>query len=440
MFVRFLFILFCLFFFYLAEKKIIWAIAFICAFLPSYLIRGRLLLFSIPLTLLEIMILILFFVWLHQTIRDRLSFRKIPLVWLISIIVWLVVATIALFVSPDLRAAAGRWKAYFIEPILFLVVLFNVVKTKQDRRLIFIALGLSAFYLSLGAIYQYITGQGMISLEAWPNQLVRRATSFFSDPNFLGLYLGPVVILIVGQLIEQFNKKQKKQFWLIVYYSVIIILSLLAIIFARSEGALAGVIIGLILLGLYWRVSRRWVIIALIICSIFIIVLTPVRSFLWQKVTLRDFSGQIRLRIWRETAIMLSERPLFGAGLAGYPIVMQQYHQPFYSQQLPLVLDIQPFPHNLLLSVWSELGILGLLIFIIIIIRIFQTGISTLKKTKNNKLGIISLLVAMITILIHGLVDTPYFKNDLSVLFWIIIGLGMVISCTKKQGEVAESG
>ena len=29
----------------------------------------------------------------------------------------------------------------------------------------------------------------------------------------------------------------------------------------------------------------------------------------------------------------------------------------------------------------------------------------------------------MTVLLIHGLVDVPYFKNDLAVLFWIIIGL-----------------
>jgi len=33
---------------------------------------------------------------------------------------------------------------------------------------------------------------------------------------------------------------------------------------------------------------------------------------------------------------------------------------------------------------------------------------------------------AMVVLLVHGLVDTPYFKNDLSVLFWLIIGLGII--------------
>jgi len=29
----------------------------------------------------------------------------------------------------------------------------------------------------------------------------------------------------------------------------------------------------------------------------------------------------------------------------------------------------------------------------------------------------------MFVILIHGLVDVPYFKNDLAILFWLIFGI-----------------
>ena len=37
----------------------------------------------------------------------------------------------------------------------------------------------------------------------------------------------------------------------------------------------------------------------------------------------------------------------------------------------------------------------------------------------------------MIYILAHGLVDTTYWKNDLSVVFWIIIGLMVVVKNDK---------
>jgi hypothetical protein len=35
-------------------------------------------------------------------------------------------------------------------------------------------------------------------------------------------------------------------------------------------------------------------------------------------------------------------------------------------------------------------------------------------------------MAAMVAIIIYGLVDVPYFKNDLSVLFWTILGLAEI--------------
>ncbi|MFN3301860.1 MAG: O-antigen ligase family protein, partial [Patescibacteria group bacterium] len=93
--------------------------------------------------------------------------------------------------------------------------------------------------------------------------------------------------------------------------------------------------------------------------------------------------------------------------------------------------ETHPYPHNLFLAIWTELGIFGLIVFLFILFQFFKSGlqklkIENLKTIKNNNLLIISILSAMVTILIHGLVDTPYFKNDLSVLFWLIVGLIMM--------------
>ena len=39
-------------------------------------------------------------------------------------------------------------------------------------------------------------------------------------------------------------------------------------------------------------------------------------------------------------------------------------------------------------------------------------------------------------ILVHGLVDVPYFKNDLSVSWWILFGLSIVLLKNKKEIEI----
>ena len=103
-----------------------------------------------------------------------------------------------MFVGPELRAAAGMWKAYFIEPILFLVVLVMTIK-KQDLNKIWGALAVSVLVLAMVAIYQKVTGQ-LINNEFWAAAATRRVMSVFEYPNALALYLSPIIVILAGKL------------------------------------------------------------------------------------------------------------------------------------------------------------------------------------------------------------------------------------------------
>ena len=111
-------------------------------------------------TVLEGMILIVFLTWLVKKVKSEIrnpphppfdkggkegfiqisNFRKyfsVSLFLCLFVSLFLLSATIGMFVSPNLRAgtlsvpiatlsvAAGVWKAYFIEPILFFIVLIS---------------------------------------------------------------------------------------------------------------------------------------------------------------------------------------------------------------------------------------------------------------------------------------------------------------------------
>ncbi|PIS07344.1 hypothetical protein COT78_04275, partial [Candidatus Berkelbacteria bacterium CG10_big_fil_rev_8_21_14_0_10_43_13] len=47
--------------------------------------------------------------------------------------------------------------------------------------------------------------------------------------------------------------------------------------------------------------------------------------------------------------------------------------------------------------------------------------------SRRSELIPVCLMMAMAAILIHGLFDTTYFKNDLSSIFWLIIALAEVL-------------
>ena len=68
---------------------------------------------------------------------------------------------------------------------------------------------------------------------------------------------------------------------------------------------------------------------------------------------------------------------------------------------------------------------MGFLAFVWLLVIFYQTGRERLKEANNDWAKI--MLVAMTALILQGLVDTPYFKNDLSLIFWLIFGFMIIL-------------
>lgn len=216
------------------------------------------------------------------------------------------------------------------------------------------------------------------------------------------------------------------------------LLSILAIAFAKSTGAIVALAaVAPVFVASMWRArggrkeeaSRRrmsaWpaaIVVAWIALSLFLTAWLPYQGErhwgppLVQKLAFQTWSGSVRLSQYRETWALLRDHPIRGAGLAGYPQAIAPYHED------PRV-EIFLYPHNVLLAVWVELGLAGLLVFLVMLYQFFRTVLTAygLRLTAAS-------IAAMLVLLIHGLVDVPYFKNDLALLFWVIIAIAVVLS------------
>jgi len=128
--------IFALLFLGLALWRLDRAILLTLAALPAYLIRFKIL--FLPSTFLEVMILIAFAVWffkffapsLKTFFQDKTKRLNYPFKW--EIILLIIIAFIAAGVSHFSSNALGIWKAYFFEPILVFILIFNVFKEKKD--------------------------------------------------------------------------------------------------------------------------------------------------------------------------------------------------------------------------------------------------------------------------------------------------------------------
>ena len=453
-----------IFFLILALVRLDLAIMAIIIGLPSYLIRFQIL--GIPFSFLEAMILISFAVWFFgqalPELKNWLKKRKerIPYPFSCEIIALIIISFISVAIANFSSQSLGIWKAYFFEPVLLYILILNVFKTKKDLSKIFWSLLISAAGVAAVAIYQKISGQFIFN-DFWAQAETRRVVSWFGYPNAVGLYLAPLTILFTGWFFSLPLKQNLIKSIGKIFLLLTIIASLLSIYFAHSEGALIGLAAGLFVFGLLAGRKQRivtFIFAALLIGGVFI---SPqLKDYTSVKFSLNDLSGQIRQRQWKETLNMLSgTKFISGTGLNQYQEAIKPYHQEgifFNSDNIPNFdeelrnsaelrakywqpVEIYLYPHNIFLNFWSELGLLGALLFSWLILKYlftsFKLSIKYLKEKKTDRYICLGLMCAMIVIVVHGLVDVPYFKNDLSVMFFILLALLGILNLNEKNNK-----
>ncbi|MFH0818413.1 MAG: O-antigen ligase family protein [Patescibacteria group bacterium] len=354
--------------------------------LPVYLIRFSI--FQIPFTFLEVLILLLFIIFLiHFKAKFSLGSYKY------IILSFILISLFASINAVDQIKAFGLFKAYIIEPILFFIVLINV---RPNFSKVIKSLGMGALFVSLIGLIQYIFGYGIPS--PWNIRGAEfRITSVFEYPNAVGLYLTPIIILFLGNII--LLKKDK-------YFSLsVIIFSVFSIAVAATQGAVVAVLMALFFLGFFTK-YKKYFISLFIVCIVISLIVPGIREIILFK----DTSGDVRLALWQGTVNLIKDRPLIGAGLASFPEIYAEY-------KLDKHVELLLYPHNIFLNFWVEFGLLGLIWLFWVLINFFKTCFKYYKPIT------ITLCATMIGILIYGLVDVPYFKNDLATIFWTILGL-----------------
>jgi O-antigen ligase len=415
-------------FIFLSYRKILWGLGAVIVLLPSYLWRFDIL--GLPSTFLELSILSLFVIWLvkekkYKQINFSLKSKSYnpvsrPLKYLISL--WILVSMLALLINFSF-STLGLWRAYFLEPLMFFLIFVYTVRDKKDWQVIINSFGLLLAWLFAVAMYQNFTDWNYISAYNFPN--VKRLTGPFAYPNALSLLTAPLTAFFAGLWIYN---KQKIANW---HYLLVFIFGLILAITAVSQGAILAIVISVVLALISSlasssrRVAKkvRKLGIALIILSLIASLFILFKIDFNPELNLQSSSLDIRFNQWQETGHLLANNFLLGTGLGGYQESLETYHQTEW-------LEIYLYPHNIFLNFWTELGLLGLIVFTSLIIYIILL-LKNIFKAKNNLAW--PLLMMWLTWFVHGLVDVPYFKNDLSVLFFVFLALTFLISKHKSD-------
>ncbi|MBI5753602.1 O-antigen ligase family protein, partial [Candidatus Peregrinibacteria bacterium] len=240
---------------------------------------------------------------------------------------------------------------------------------------------------------------------------------------YLGYYITPFFIFFIIQFFE--NKKKSD-----LLYSIALGILMLATV---SMGSVAGSLI-IILLYLFKKSgsnvlkSKKFKIIIATIC----LIVSATVFYLKILPTIRTNYSSLneREQIWQTSFSLLKNQKnlLFGIGYGQF--------QEQYFQHVKAVLGHEPLdyyvlqPHNIFLLFIFQFGILGL-IFLICCIK---KNLQNIYNWKNNQPLNFHLLTNFLLLyfFIHGLIDTPFFKNDLLILLILIMESSLLKSSDKS--------
>lgn len=303
----------------------------------------------------------------------------------------------------------GLLIALFWEPILlFIGIKLSGIKLNQK----IILYGIASLLIINGilCVIQYYS-LWLLPQAYWGNALEpKRSLGIFSHPNANALFVAPLLALLlpfIWQAWKQNHENFKK-----IFLTLGLLIGGLGLLFSMSRaGYLALAIV--ISIFLFQKLSKLQLVCTFIIGVVAIIGLLnflPIVKYRLTHAAFKDNASSARLELWKGGVKLLKQNPIFGFGLGGFS---REYSK----------LNINPIygthtsPHNIFLHFWLETGLLGLLsissIFIFLVWQSFFQKSATLNQT--------ALGLFVIAIIIHGLFDIAYFKNDLALTFWLIL-------------------
>lgn len=386
----------------------------IAGFVPVYLIRFSV--FGIPTTLLEMCI----YCWFGLTVLYAIHQKKV-LSWFSacqSRLVYLYAGFVAIafgliFIAENVYLAAGAWKGWMLDPfIFFITALYYYHDVTHARRLVY-GLVAGGVGTAIFALYELGSGTGM--------QIPGYANAFFSSANYLALYLVPIWLMAIGLTLESWYTKKISTPWCGILHFALHLVLLVVVLATRSyAGILASAVGGLVILSTVPKdfVMRKYIfggaIIVVLLMSVFVVSGDKLQRF-FDTSSYNSF--QTRAQIWTVSMNLIAESPVLGVGFGNfepryYDRAFELYHPP-YEWEVPRA-------HNLFLHTWVETGLIGLIMLILLLYRMIHVNVRALH---NLEIRIFAggVLAALIASIIHGLLDTPYYKNDLSVVFVIIL-------------------
>jgi len=124
-----------------------------------------------------------------------------------------------------------------------------------------------------------------------------------------------------------------------------------------------------------------------------------------------------RFILWERAWNMIKSYPLTGHGIGSYYRLSTFYQNPNEKQNS----GWKENTHNYFLQIASEIGIIGLILFLLILITTLYVGIMSMTKIEENKSLVMGLVLGAISYMITMITGHPLLLSNQQFCFWFII-------------------
>lgn len=389
-------------------------------------------------TLLDLALAGFLLVYIFQWMTGRRrQFQITPIHGLIAVYIMWLILTFVLGLRYAMPTSANIRQ--FAETLLSIGMVFILSDLLRDpkmlRRLILVIL-LAVGAQAMVAIALYVAPDTLaenilvrLARIGYPNggviryiednpALGERAIGTWVDPNALGGVLAIAAVAIAPQILAK--KPVIPYRWLTL---AIFGVTGFALFLSSSRASFLALGVGLTVIAL---VRYRRVIPLMILGGLIFLMLPQTQNYIdriFQAFQGADLATQMRIGEWTDSLTLISRYPIFGVGFTGTPEI-----------------DIYTDVANMYLIMANQIGLTGVILFLITMMGVFWYGVRAWQYAKDDpEFGSIHLgyHAALLTALVNAVADLYFFRLDFQssiTWFWLIVALCLASSRLVLEG------
>lgn len=340
---------------------------------------------------------------------------------------WLIVFLLVILLSSFL----AYWPAtsyvnleFFYTWVIIYFLIINIVNTPRRFYIFFLIFCLASFKLSLHGAQVWATrGFGFSS---WG---ITGPPGFFRNSGELSIQMlcfFPVGYYLYTALKDRVRKWEK--FVLALFF----ITPAMTILGASSRGAQLALLVQVCIM-FYKQIFRVKVLVGLGLFVFLAVTFLPEEQKERFQTMGDDRTSEQRILYWKNGIEMIKEHPVLGVGYFNFiPYYNQHYSHDLLVKQAEL-------PHNIFIQVATDTGLVGLLVYLILISRFFKpTKISHSPDSAFEAAALKGIRIGMIGFIIAGQFVTVGYYPFMWIALALIVALNNSFRSTVKEGGFRE--